>query len=221
MSKLATLLKLKYLKNMKTLGFNYIAPLEDFDTVTNLELPNELSKLRSMTLNCHLCDLAKSRKKIVFGEGSEDSELMFIGEAPGESEDETGRPFVGKAGELLTKMIEAGITIPRSSVYIANIVKCRPPGNRVPTHTEVSSCKPYLLKQIEVIKPKIIVALGATALNSLLGENHAISKVRGKQYKFGNSILIPTYHPSYLLRNPDAKKEAFEDIKLIKTLLNS
>jgi DNA polymerase len=219
LSALANLLKLKYLRHLKSLGYNYTRLLEEFDTLNNSDLPSNINQLRTITTNCHLCDLAKNRTKVVFGEGSENAKVMFIGEGPGESEDETGRPFVGKAGELLSKMIENAIGIQRSSVYIANIVKCRPPSNRVPTHAEVTACKPYLLKQIEIIKPTIIVALGATALNSLLGEDLSITKVRGKQYKFANTTLIPTFHPSYLLRNPDAKKEAFEDMKLIKSLL--
>lgn len=221
MSALANLLKLKYLKHLKSLGYNFTARLEEFDTINDNDLPEDMSKLRATTDGCHLCDLAKNRKKVVFGEGNESAKLMFIGEGPGESEDETGRPFVGKAGELLTNMIEKAIGVPRSSVYIANIVKCRPPANRTPTHAEVTACKPYVQKQIELISPDIIVALGATALNSLLGEELSITKVRGRQYRFANATLIPTFHPSYLLRNPEAKREAFEDMKLIKSLLES
>ena len=216
---MTNLLKLKYLKNLKSLGFSYTAALEDFDAPCDMALPNDLVKLKTITLSCHLCDLAKTRKNVVFGEGNQNAKLMFIGEGPGESEDGSGRPFVGKAGELLTAMIEKAVGVPRESVYIANIVKCRPPENRTPTHTEVAACKNYLLKQIELINPDVIVCLGATALNSLLNGEFAITKVRGMRYSFGNKTVIPTYHPSYLLRNPSAKKEAYEDMLLIKSLL--
>ena len=184
-----------------------------------LELPNDLEELRKIVENCHLCDLAKTRKKVVFGEGDPNAKIMFIGEAPGASEDETGRPFVGRAGQLLTKMIENVLEIPRSSVYIANIVKCRPPNNRVPTPQEAKTCLPYLLKQIEIVDPKILVALGATSYRYLTGDNTPISKIRGQIIKFQNRILIPTYHPSYLLRNPSKKKEVYEDLLKIKELL--
>jgi uracil-DNA glycosylase len=213
------MLKLKYLKSLKSLGFSYTAGLEDFDTPCEMSLPNDLGKLKTLTLGCHLCDLAKTRKNVVFGEGNPNASLMFIGEGPGESEDSSGRPFVGKAGELLTAMIEKAVGVPRQSVYIANIVKCRPPQNRTPTHAEMAACKNYLLRQIELIDPKLIVCLGGTALNSLLGGEFAITKVRGMRYSFGAKIVIPTYHPSYLLRNPSAKSEAFEDMLLIKSLL--
>lgn len=219
MKTLSNLIKLRYLKNMKALGYSYIAPLENFETVANSQLPQDMTKLKTMCAGCHLCDLAKNRKKVVFGEGNENAKLMFVGEGPGESEDESGRPFVGKAGELLDKIITNVLNETRNNVYIANIVKCRPPANRVPTHIEVAACKPYLLKQIELIQPKVIVALGSTALNSLLGEELTISKSRGIQYKYANSILIPTFHPSYLLRNPTAKRDVFEDMKLVKMLL--
>ncbi len=220
MNGLAVLLKLKYLKNMKALGFDYMSPLESFDTLGSNELPNDMNKLRNMCSGCHLCDLAKSRKSVVFGAGNETADIMFVGEAPGESEDNLGKPFVGKAGEMLTKMIENVLEIPRSSVYIANIAKCRPPQNRTPSHLEIAACKPYILKQIELVKPKIIVALGATALNTLISDELQITKARGKQYKFGNAVLVPTFHPSYLLRNPNEKKHAMEDMKLIKSLIN-
>jgi len=221
MSETTDLLRLKYLKSLKALGFSYTAQLEGHEMPCEMALPNDIGRLKTLTLACHMCDLAKTRKNVVFGEGSQNAKLMFIGEGPGESEDNSGRPFVGKAGELLTAMIEKAVGVPRESVYIANIVKCRPPQNRVPTHSEISACKNYLLKQIELINPDIIVCLGATALNSLLGGEFAITKVRGMRYSFGEKTVIPTYHPSYLLRNPSAKKEAYEDMLLIKSLMQS
>lgn len=184
-----------------------------------MDLPNSLEELKKIVLNCHLCDLSKTRKNVVFGEGDVDTKIMFIGEAPGATEDEMGRPFVGRAGQLLTKMIENVLEIKRDKVYIANIVKCRPPNNRVPTDDEANSCIPYLLKQIEIINPKIIVSLGATSYRYLTNDKTPISKIRGEIVKYKDRILIPTYHPSFLLRNPSKKREAYMDMLKIKSLL--
>ncbi len=189
------------------------------EKTASLELPNDLDALRDIVLSCHLCDLAKTRKNVVFGEGNPKAKLMFIGEGPGATEDETGRPFVGRAGQLLTKMIENVLEIPRSEVYIANIVKCRPPNNRVPTPQEAKTCIPYLFKQIEIIDPKILVALGSTSYRWLTGDTTPISKVRGETLTFGGRTLIPTFHPSFLLRNPSKKKEVYLDLLKIKEML--
>ena len=156
---------------------------------------------------------------MVFGEGNPHADLMLIGEGPGATEDETGRPFVGRAGELLTAMIEKGIGIPRNSVYIANIVKCRPPGNRTPHEEEAHTCRPFVMRQIELVQPKIILALGATAFRYLTDQEIRITRARGQQFTLGNAILIPTFHPSYLLRNPSAKKEAYADCLSVQSLL--
>jgi len=212
-------LKLKYLHHLKSLGFCYVKPIKDFEIKESFELPSSMAGLKTTVLGCHLCELAKTRTNVVFGEGNENARVMFVGEGPGEAEDKSAKPFVGKAGELLTKMIENAIGIKREETYIANIVKCRPPNNRVPAPSEVASCKPYLEKQIELIKLELIVALGATALNSLLGQNHSIMKVRGTVMEYKGAKLIPTFHPSFLLRNPSAKKEAYADMLLIKSLL--
>nr|WP_236584232.1 MULTISPECIES: uracil-DNA glycosylase [unclassified Nitratiruptor] len=200
------------------LGSEYMNPI-DLETNAPLTLPNDLEALRAIVLECHLCDLSKTRKNVVFGEGNPHAKLMFIGEGPGATEDETGRPFVGRAGQLLTKMIENVLEIPRSEVYIANIVKCRPPNNRVPTPQEAQTCIPYLFKQIEIIDPEILVALGTTSYRWLTGDNTPISKVRGQIISFRGKKLIPTFHPSYLLRNPSKKKEAYEDLLKIKEML--
>ena len=213
-------LKLQYLYYLKRMGHSYTKPLKEFVPSTQLELPQNLQKLSDAVRSCHLCQLAKTRLNTVFGEGNESAKLMFVGEGPGESEDKSGRPFVGKAGELLTKMIENAIGVQRESVYIANILKCRPPGNRVPTKDEASTCISYLHKQIEIINPKIIVALGATALNSLAKKEYPIMKIRGSVMEYEGAKLVPTFHPSFLLRNPSAKKEAYADMLLIKTLLD-
>ncbi len=200
------------------IGTSYMDPINQENLFTQ-SLPNDLEELKKIVLQCHLCDLAKTRKNVVFGEGNPHAKLMFIGEGPGATEDETGRPFVGRAGQLLTKMIENVLEIPRSEVYIANIVKCRPPNNRVPTPEEARTCIPYLFKQIELIDPKILVALGATSYRWLTGDTTPISKVRGQTIEFQGRILIPTFHPSYLLRNPSKKKEAYQDLLKIKELL--
>jgi DNA polymerase len=219
MKNLHNALQLKQLLLLKQMGFAYtdVTPSElEADAV---DLPDSLETLRTTVAGCHLCELSKSRHKTVFGEGNERATVMFVGEGPGATEDSTGRPFVGRAGELLTKMIENVLLIPRREVYIANIVKCRPPGNRVPTESEAFTCRPYLLKQIEQIRPRIIVTLGATAYRYLTNDETPISRVRGNTIQTEHYTLIPTFHPSYLLRNPSAKKEAFEDMKKVKGLM--
>lgn len=220
MKNLNLALKLKYLYYLRNLGFEYTAPLKEFEIQESFELPSDMASLRASCLSCHLCELAKSRTNVVFGEGNEQAKIMFVGEGPGEMEDKTGRPFVGNAGEMLTKIIENVLGIRRNEVYIANIVKCRPPNNRVPTPSEIASCKPYLEKQIELIAPKLIVALGGTALNALTGQNYSIMKMRGSVLNYRGIPLIPTYHPSFIIRNPTtAKKPVHADMLLVKSYL--
>lgn len=162
--------------------------------------------------NCKKCGLHEMRKNVVFGEGPYDADIVFIGEAPGEEEDREGRPFVGKAGKLLTKIMEdAGLL--RESVFICNVLKCRPPGNRDPEREEIEACRPYLIRQLELLKPKVIVTLGRYAYNSLFSTDERITKVRGEVKSFGASKVIPTYHPSFLLRNEAKIPEFSEDIK--------
>ena len=218
MKNLYNALNLKKLLTLKELGFNFIDPIEEFKE--NLILPNDINKLKDIVNSCHLCQLSKSRINVVFGEGNVYSNLMFVGEGPGATEDATGRPFVGRAGELLTKMIENVLYIKRSEVYIANIVKCRPPNNRTPLPKEALTCRPYLFQQIEIIKPKLIVALGSTAYRYLTNDDTPISKIRGHIIDLKDFSLIATYHPSYLLRNPSAKKEAYIDMLKVKEFLN-
>lgn len=179
-----------------------------------------LGALMSTIENCHLCTLSKCRKKAVFGEGDPKATLMFIAEAPGASEDETGKPFVGLSGQLLTKIIENVLKIKRSDVYLTNIVKCHPPKNRPPSFEEIAACKPFLMEQISLIKPRIIVTLGSISYHHLTGEHDAkISQIHGSVIPFGEAKLIPTYHPSFLLRNPSAKKDVYQDMLKVKTLL--
>ena len=165
--------------------------------------------------DCTRCRLHKQgRKQIVFGVGNPRAELMFIGEAPGADEDEKGEPFVGRAGQLLTNMIKA-MGLSREEVYIANIIKCRPPGNRTPERDECETCSPFLFRQIEVVKPKVIVALGAVAAKTLLAVNASMGELRGRWYDFRNTKLAVTYHPAFLLRDPRQKKETWKDLQMV------
>ena len=219
MRNLHNALLLKQLEILKQLGYDYtdISPSDlEPDPV---QLPDDLESLRKSVESCHLCDLSKSRTKVVFGEGDPRAKLMFVGEGPGATEDSTGRPFVGRAGELLTRMIENVLYLKREQVYIANIVKCRPPGNRVPTPTEAFTCRPYLLRQIELIRPRIVMTLGGTAYRYLTNDETPVSRVRGHIVRTENYLIVPTFHPSYLLRNPSAKKLAWDDLIKVKELL--
>jgi len=219
MKNLRNALLLKQLYQLKQLGYNYTNITAYKEDELNLSLPNTLETLQKQAQNCHLCKLSKSRQKVVFGEGNPHADLLFIGEAPGATEDSSGKPFVGRSGELLTKMIENVLNISRSDVYITNIVKCRPPNNQIPTPTQAHTCQPYLLKQIELVKPKLIVTLGATAYHYLTSDETEISKIRGTLHTQDGYSIIPTYHPSYLLRNPSAKKEVFEDLLKVKNFI--
>lgn len=177
-----------------------------------------LRAVREWIGDCQRCKLAKGRKTIVFGQGSPQARLMFVGEAPGAEEDEQGLAFVGRAGQLLTRIIEA-IGLRREDVFIANVLKCRPPQNRNPEADEVLACQPFLEKQIEVIRPKVLVALGKFAGQFLLKTAEPISRIRGRLGEYQGIKVMPTYHPAYLLRNPGAKKEVWEDMKVVRALL--
>jgi len=180
-----------------------------------------LVAIRTDIGDCTRCKLhTQGRKQIVFGVGNPNADLMFVGEAPGADEDVQGIPFVGRAGQLLTKIIEA-IDLKREDVYIANVIKCRPPGNRNPEQDEVETCEPFLFQQIDVIKPKVIVALGTFAARALLRTLDPISRLRGRVYDYRGAKLIPTFHPAYLLRNPSSKREVWEDMKLARKILKS
>jgi uracil-DNA glycosylase len=169
--------------------------------------------------DCSRCKLHRlGRRQIVFGVGNPDADLMFVGEAPGADEDEQGIPFVGRAGQLLTKMI-AAMGFDRDQVYIANVIKCRPPQNRPPEPDEIASCEPFLFRQIDAVQPKVIVALGSFAAKTLLETEQPISRLRGTVYDFRGVKLVPTFHPSYLLRSPDKKRDAWQDLKTALALL--
>ena len=179
---------------------------------------DSLLKIRTDLGDCTRCKLHKGRNKIVFGDGNPKAELVFIGEGPGHDEDVQGLPFVGRAGKLLTQMIEA-MGLQRKDVYICNVVKCRPPENRAPEKDEVAACSPFLLRQIDTIAPKVIVCLGSVAAQTVLETNRGISQFRGQWLEFRGRKLLATYHPAYLLRNPSAKSEVWKDLQKVMAVL--
>jgi uracil-DNA glycosylase len=168
--------------------------------------------------NCTRCKLHKARMQIVFGVGNPKAQLVFVGEGPGRDEDEQGEPFVGRAGKLLTQMIEA-MSLRRQDVYICNVVKCRPPENRLPEKDEIATCSPFLARQLAVIQPKVICCLGACSAQTLLNTNQGISRFRGEWFDYRGAKLIATYHPAYLLRNPAAKGEVWKDLQKVMVVL--
>jgi DNA polymerase len=181
--------------------------------------PEDVEGLRQKVLKCKLCaELARTRNKVVFGAGSLQARVVFVGEAPGADEDEQGLPFVGRAGQLLTKIIEAmGMT--RDQVFICNVLKCRPPNNRPPAPDEVVNCRPYLKRQLEIIRPKVIIALGNHAVKALLQTERGISQMRGTFQTYEGIPVMCTYHPAYLLRSPGEKRKVWEDIKKVMQFL--
>jgi len=173
-----------------------------------------LADIRTDLGDCQRCRLARGRNKIVFGDGNPKAKLVFVGEGPGFEEDQQGKPFVGAAGQLLTRIIEA-INLTRSQVYICNIVKCRPPGNRNPEPDEINTCIPFLERQIAAIQPDFICALGTVAAQTLLRTTTPISRLRGRFHEYRGIRVLPTYHPAYLLRNPEKKRDVWEDMKML------
>lgn len=187
-----------------------------------LEAPspwNTLEEVAATIAGCRKCFLCQGRTRTVPGEGNPEARLMFVGEGPGQTEDETGRPFVGRAGELLTRMIEA-IELQREQVFIANVVKCRPPQNRKPLPDEIAACSPYLERQIGLIRPAVLVALGATAAEAMLGVKRSLTDLRGRVHSYRGIPLVVTYHPAALLRNPNWKKPTWDDIRIARQLLD-
>jgi len=192
-----------------------------FSTGLSVRLPESASTLADIECelhDCSRCRLGQTRTNLVFGRGFPKAQLMLIGEAPGQEEDESGEPFVGKAGQLLTRIIQA-INLKRDEVYITNIVKCRPPRNRDPEKEEIQACFPFLRKQLEIIQPKVICALGRISAHTLLNTRQPISQLRGNVYQCGTSRIVPTYHPASLLRNPQWKRDVWHDIQLVAKLL--
>jgi len=187
------------------------------DATSQAELLDEMAKVAGA---CQKCKLARTRTNVVYGVGNPSADLMFIGEAPGRDEDLKGEPFVGRAGQLLTDIIKA-MKLTRDDVYIANVIKCRPPENRNPEPDELEECRPFIRRQIEIIKPKVIVTLGRFALQSLMERGYAISGARGQWLDFNGIKVMPTYHPAYLLRNPAAKKDVWADMKKVMAELGT
>lgn len=219
----------RHLKSMETAGIHSV-PAETNNPVTlDLPAPQQagpartdkemlLFPIREQALVCQKCKLCKGRTQVVFGEGSLDARLVFVGEGPGRDEDLQGRPFVGAAGQLLTKIIEA-MKMRREEVYICNVVKCRPPNNRPPEPDEAAACREYLDAQLTLIAPKVICALGKTAASALLETEAPMASLRGRVFDWKSSSLVVTYHPAYLLRNPPAKKLVWEDMQHVLRLL--
>jgi uracil-DNA glycosylase family 4 len=192
---------------------------ESAASYAGLENVVSLEELRAFIGDCKRCKLCLSRTNLVFGTGNPNAELMFVGEGPGADEDASGEPFVGRAGQLLTDIIERGMGMWRAEVYICNVVKCRPPGNRNPEPDEVAACEPFLMRQIDLVKPRVIVALGAFAVQSLLRVKTPISKLRGLWHEVRGARLMPTFHPAYLLRNPADKRLVWIDIQEVMRVL--
>ena len=192
---------------------------ELFSPYPGLEQTQTLQSLLEFIGDCKRCKLAPGRTNLVFGVGNPNAELMFVGEGPGADEDERGEPFVGRAGQLLTDIIERGMRMRRQDVYICNVVKCRPPGNRNPEPDEVAACEPFLMRQIELVKPRVIVGLGTFAVQSLLKVKTPISKLRGRWYEVRGIRMMPTFHPAYLLRNPGDKRLVWADIQEVMKAL--
>jgi len=202
-----------HLRFQQALGFPAVALKQEYLAGSAASL----DRLEASIQGCTRCALARGRTTIVFGSGDPGARLVFIGEGPGEEEDRQGKPFVGRAGQLLTKMLES-VGISRDEVYICNIVKCRPPGNRNPEPEEIAACAPFLTGQLAALRPGVICALGTFATQTLLRSREPISRLRGQLHAYGDAVLVPTFHPAFLLRNPGPayRRQAYEDLKLIR-----
>jgi DNA polymerase len=200
-------------------GITYDPPADDLFTKDPIQQATSLTAIAELIAGCTKCRLCESRTRTVPGEGPADARLVVVGEGPGRTEDATGRPFVGQAGELLTKIL-AAIDLPRERVFICNVVKCRPPENRVPQYDEVAACVPYLFRQIELLAPRVILAMGGTAAQTLLNTKHALGALRNKVHRFRGTPVIVTYHPAALLRNPNWKRPTWDDVRIARRLLD-
>jgi DNA polymerase len=221
MKNLHNALLLKQLYQLKELGYQYTDTKPfSYQSQNYLDLPNNLDTLKAQASNCHLCTLSKSRTKVVFGEGNKNAEIMFVGDMPLEMEDHMGKPFLGRGGEMLTAMIEKVLGLSRENLYVTNLLKCRPLQTQALHETPFHTCKAYLFKEIELIKPKIIITLGEKAYHYLTNDVSEFKEIRGSIIDNSNYLIIPTYHPNFLLKNPSLKKEVFMDLKKIKELLN-
>jgi DNA polymerase len=209
---------LKYLYNLKSFGYEYHEPLDFFTSeVKNFKLPNNLKDLKTSVEHCYLCELSKCRKNVLFGYGNINAQVMFINDEPTKTEDELSTFFVGNTGELLSKMIENVLNVKKEEVYITNLVKCKSLNGATNSNMEV--CNDYLLKQIELVKPKLIVALGEKTYSFLLKDSLNFSQIRGKELSFNSIPLIATFSPTFLLRNPSFKKDAYYDMLKVKSYM--
>jgi len=219
MKNLHNALLLKQLYQLKELGYRYTDTKPfSYEEQNTLELPNNLKELKIQAHNCHLCSLSKSRTKVVFGEGNEKANIMFVGAMPLEMEDHQGKPFLGRGGEMLTAMINKVLGLSRQEVYITNLLKCRPLSTQELKETPFHTCKAYLFKEIELVKPKIIITLGEEAYHYLTNDFTKLKEVRGTLIEKANHVIVPTYHPNFLLKNPSFKKDVFEDLKRVREL---
>lgn len=200
-------------------GISYDPPAADLFATDPISKTVTLTAIADLVSGCTKCRLCEARKHTVPGEGPDDARLVVVGEGPGQVEDETGRPFVGRAGELLTKIL-AAIQLPREQVFICNVVKCRPPENRQPQYDEIASCLRYLHRQIEILKPKVILAMGNTAAQSLLSAKQSLGSMRNHIHRFRGIPVIVTYHPAALLRNPNWKRPTWDDVRIARRLLD-
>ena len=201
-------------------GLSFDPPASDLFATDPLQQTQSLADVATLIAGCVACKLCSGRTKTVPGEGLATARLVVVGEGPGKTEDETGRPFVGRAGELLTKILEA-IKLPRDQVFICNVVKCRPPENRLPQYDEIAACVPYLHRQIELIKPKVILAMGGTAAQTLLNTKQSLGALRNQVHRFRGIPLIVTYHPAALLRNPNWKRPTWDDVRIAARILEN
>jgi DNA polymerase len=200
-------------------GLSFDPPASDLFATDPVQRAASLADVAALIDGCRGCRLCEGRTRTVPGEGPADARLLVIGEGPGKTEDETGRPFVGRAGELLTKILGA-IELPREQVYICNVVKCRPPDNRLPQYDEIAACVPYLYRQIELVKPKAILAMGGTAAQTLLSTKQSLGALRNLVHRFRGIPTIVTYHPAALLRNPNWKRPTWDDVRIVRRLLD-
>ena len=219
MKNLHNALLLKHLYQLKNLGYKYTSIMPYQEKEPDFTLPNTFEALKKQAMECHLCTLSKSRQKVVFGEGNVNADLMIVGDTPSNSDDSAGKIFTGRTGDTLTRMIENVLGLKRSDVYITNILKCRALDSEAPSPMDAHTCHPYLLKEIELIKPKLIITFGEMAYRYLTGDDSTLADIRGTIHKKEDYMVIPTFHPSYLLRNPSGKKDVLEDLKKVKALL--
>ncbi len=219
MKNLKNALLLKHLYSLKELGYRYTSLKPYKIEEPNLAIPNSMDSIKERATNCELCKLSQHRKRVVWGEGNPNATVMFVGDAPSNSDENIGKVFTSRAGETLNKMIVNVLGLQREAVYLTNVLKCRPIDTINPSPTYAHTCHPYLLKEIESVKPKIVVAFGDMAYYYLTGDDRSISQARGEYYQKDDYIVVPTYHPNYLLRNSSYRGDVFKDLKLVKSLL--